>query len=80
MQLTVERWRWMPDSYQKAPIVVNIPEFRLRAYEENFNIAVTMNAVVGKACGGQGTPVFTDTMDYVVFRPYWQVPYSITKV
>jgi len=35
MQLTLERWRWMPDAYQKAPIVVNIPEFRLRAYDEN---------------------------------------------
>jgi len=49
MQLTLERWRWMPDSYQEAPIVVNIPEFRLRAYDDNFNIGVTMKVVVGKA-------------------------------
>ena len=48
MQLTLERWRWMPDSYQKAPIVVNIPEFRLRAYDKDFKIGVTMNVVVGK--------------------------------
>jgi murein L,D-transpeptidase YcbB/YkuD len=38
-----------------------------------------MNVVVGKAYGGHGTPVFDDTMEYVVFRPYWEVPYSITK-
>ena len=78
MQLTLERWRWLPDSYQKAPIVANIPEFRLRAYDKDFKIGVTMNVVVGKAYGGHNTPVFGDTMQYVVFRPYWEVPPSIT--
>ena len=78
MQLTLERWRWLPESYQSAPIIANIPEFRLRAYDKNFNIGVTMNVVVGKAYG-HGTPVFSQTMQYVVFRPYWEVPYSITK-
>jgi L,D-transpeptidase YcbB len=78
MQLTLERWRWLPDSYQRAPIVANIPEFRLRAYDKNFNIGVTMNIVVGKAYG-HNTPVFGETMEYVVFRPYWEVPYSITR-
>ncbi len=78
MRLTLERWRWLPDSYSKAPIVANIPEFRLRAYDKDFNIAVTMNVVVGKSYG-HNTPVFTETMKYVVFRPYWEVPYSITR-
>lgn len=79
MQLSLERWRWMPDSYQKAPIVVNIPEFRLRAYDKDFKIGVTMNVVVGKAYGGHNTPVFDDTMEYVIFRPYWEVPPSIIR-
>jgi L,D-transpeptidase YcbB len=78
MRLTLERWRWLPDSYSKAPIIANIPEFRLRAYDKDFNIAVTMNVVVGKSYG-HNTPVFTETMRYVVFRPYWEVPYSITR-
>ena len=78
MQLTLERWRWLPDSYQKAPIVANIPEFRLRAYDKDFKIGVTMNVVVGKAYG-HDTPVFGETMEYVIFRPYWEVPYSITR-
>lgn len=79
MQLTLERWRWSPDVYHTAPIVVNIPEFRLRAYDKNLQIGVTMNVVVGKAYDRHNTPVFSDTMQYVVFRPYWEVPYSITK-
>ena len=78
MQLTLERWRWLPISYEKSPIVANIPEFHLRAYDENFKIALQMNVVVGKAYG-HDTPIFSDTMEYVVFRPYWSVPYSIAK-
>jgi murein L,D-transpeptidase YcbB/YkuD len=78
MQLTLERWRWLPVSYQKSPIVANIPEFHLRAYDENFKIALQMNVVVGKAYG-HNTPIFSDTMEYLVFRPYWSVPYSIAK-
>jgi len=78
MRWALERWRWLPDSYSKAPIVANIPEFRLRAYDKDFNIAATMNVVVGKSYG-HNTPVFTETMKYVIFRPYWEVPYSITR-
>lgn len=79
MQLTLERWRWLPAAYQEAPIVANIPEFRLRAYDKDFKIGVTMKIVVGKVYGHHNTPVFTDTMQYVVFRPYWEVPPSITR-
>ena len=78
MQLTLERWRWLPPVYQASPVIANIPEFRLRAYDENFKIAVTMNVVVGKAYG-HNTPVFQEKMEYVIFRPYWSVPYSIAK-
>jgi murein L,D-transpeptidase YcbB/YkuD len=76
MQLTLERW--LPLGIQKAPIVVNIPEFRLRAYDEHLKNALTMNVVVGKAYD-HSTPIFIDDMEYVVFRPYWNVPYSIVK-
>ena len=78
MQLALERWRWMPEAYQRAPIIVNIPEFRLRAYDKDFNVAVTMNVVVGNSFG-HDTPVFADTMAQVVFRPYWAVPLSIVR-
>ena len=78
MRLTLERWRWLPVGLRSAPIVANIPEFRLRAYDENYKIVLSMNVVVGKAYA-HDTPSFTDTMQYVVFRPYWNVPYSIAK-
>jgi L,D-transpeptidase YcbB len=82
MQLTLERWRWLPVADPAAPhmppLLANIPEFRLRAYDEKFNIVFTMNVQVGEAYD-HDTPVFSDTMEYVVFRPYWSVPYSIAR-
>jgi L,D-transpeptidase YcbB len=38
----------------------------------------TMNVVVGHAFS-HDTPVFADMMEYVIFRPYWSVPYSIAR-
>ncbi|HWW18192.1 MAG TPA: L,D-transpeptidase family protein [Candidatus Saccharimonadales bacterium] len=78
MQLTLERWRWLPVAFEQAPIVVNIPEFRLRAYDDQMRMALSMNVVVGKAYK-HSTPVFTEKMQYLVFRPYWNVPPSIAR-
>ncbi len=78
LRLTLERWRWVPYTFSQPPIVVNIPEFRLRTYNPDSTIALTMNVIVGKAYRHQ-TPVFERDMKYVVFRPYWNVPPSIQR-
>jgi L,D-transpeptidase YcbB len=78
LQLTLERWRWLPAEFSAPPIIVNIPDFRLRALDENNNVAMDMRVVVGKSVRTQ-TPVFTRDMTYVVFRPYWNVPPSILR-
>ena len=78
MELTLERWRWLPDEYRHSPIVVNVPEFRLRAYDDQFKIAVTMKVVVGKPYK-HDTPIFMSWMRSVIFRPYWNVPPSIAR-
>jgi murein L,D-transpeptidase YcbB/YkuD len=78
LQLTLERWRWLPNDFPEPPIVVNIPEFRLRAFAPGGGVALEMNVIVGKAYG-HNTPVFADAMQYVVLRPYWNVPPSIQR-
>jgi murein L,D-transpeptidase YcbB/YkuD len=78
LQLTLERWRWLPAEFSAPPIIVNIPDFRLRALDESNNVALDMRVVVGKAMRTQ-TPVFTREMSYVVLRPYWNVPPSILR-
>jgi murein L,D-transpeptidase YcbB/YkuD len=37
-----------------------------------------MNVVTGKSLGHK-TPIFTDEMEYVIFRPYWSPPPSIIR-
>jgi murein L,D-transpeptidase YcbB/YkuD len=76
LQYALERYRWIPSSFPQPPIIVNLPEFRLRTMRRQPAPFLTMRVVVGKAFGHQ-TPVFADYMRYVVFRPYWEVPMSI---
>jgi murein L,D-transpeptidase YcbB/YkuD len=78
LKLTLERWRWLPAEFSAPPIIVNIPDFRLRALDEKNNVAMDMRVVVGKAMRTQ-TPVFTRDMTYIVLRPYWNVPPSILR-
>jgi L,D-transpeptidase YcbB len=78
LQLMLERWRWLPDEFSAPPIIVNIPDFRLRALDENNKVVLDMRVVVGKSMRTQ-TPVFTRDMTYVVLRPYWNVPPSILR-
>jgi murein L,D-transpeptidase YcbB/YkuD len=78
IQLTLERWRWAPLSFPRPPIVVNIPEFRLRALDDRYEPELEMKVVVGGAYRHQ-TPVFTNDMTHVIFRPYWNVPLSIQR-
>jgi len=78
LQLTLERWRWLPHEFSAPPVVVNIPEFRLSAYDEQSSVALATNVIVGKAYRHQ-TPVFADEISYVVFRPYWNVPPGIQR-
>ena len=78
LQLTLERWRWLPAEFSAPPIIVNIPDFRLRALDESNKVVMDMRVVVGKGMRTQ-TPVFSRDMTYVVLRPYWNVPPSILR-
>lgn len=81
IQLTLERWRWLPHQFTTAPIIVNIPAFRLYALASNGDREadmLRMDVVVGSAYGDR-TPVFSDALEYIVFAPYWDVPASIAK-
>jgi len=78
LRLMLERWRWLPHQFPDPPIVVNIPEFLLRAYEGTGTPSLMMPVVVGRAMRTE-TPVMEQDMKYVVFWPYWNVPPSILR-
>jgi murein L,D-transpeptidase YcbB/YkuD len=78
LQFTLERYRWIPPGFSQPPIIVNLPQFVLRTMRRQPAPFLTMRVVVGKAYRRQ-TPVFAGNMQYVIFRPYWNVPPSIQQ-
>ena len=78
LQLTLERWRWLPQTFSEPPVVVNIPEFRLYAIREDHRVALAMNVIAGRAYRHE-TPVFTSAIRSVVVRPFWNVPLNIQR-
>jgi murein L,D-transpeptidase YcbB/YkuD len=82
IELAMERWRWLPDITAPRLVVVNIPAFRLYAFDRataGERPVERMDVIVGSAYNGRHTPVFTGTMRAVVFHPYWDVPPSIAR-
>ena len=78
LQLALERWRWLPFGSRAPLIYVNIPEFQLHAFDEEYNPVLTMRVLDGKAETNE-TPQFASRMKSVIFRPYWNVPASIER-
>jgi L,D-transpeptidase YcbB len=72
----MERYRWLPRSFGSRYIFVNVPAFRLEAYDSGQK-ALEMKVIVGQEYEDKATPVFADSMETVVFRPYWNVPPTI---
>lgn len=83
MALTLERLRWTPLLYGPRMIVVNVPEFVLRAYERQegaseIQLDLEMRVIVGRALDTR-TPIFLEDMRFIEFSPYWNVPSSIAR-
>jgi len=78
MQLGLERLRWLPSTFKEPPIIINVPEFRLYAFNEKGDVGLTMRVNVGEDYNHQ-TPMFEGNIQYLVFRPYWTPPPNILK-
>jgi len=78
IELTLERWRWLPHTSSGPVILVNIPEFELLALDESRHVALRMKVILGQANTHQ-TPVFSAVMTHLIFHPYWDVPDSIAS-
>jgi L,D-transpeptidase YcbB len=76
--LALERYRWLRYNFTQPPVVVNIPEFRLYAFNSHERATFTMKVNVGDSYEFQ-TPVFENYIRYIVFRPYWNIPPKILR-
>ena len=68
----MERYRWLPRSLGSRYIFVNVSAFKLEAYDTGQKV-LDMKVIVGQEYQDKATPVFADSMETVVFRPYWNV-------
>jgi len=81
IELALERLRWTPLLEAPRMIVVNIPEFVLRAYEvrnRQADVQLQMKVIVGRA-QRTPTPVMDGEIQHIEFSPYWNVPRSIVR-
>src|ERR1051326_4719744 len=77
LQLALELWRWLPDHLKAPWILINVPEFRLRAFSDDQR-TLSMAVVAGEA-GTHETPMFVDQLESLIFRPEWHVPLTIQQ-
>jgi len=81
IELALERLRWLPDLGEERLLAINIPMFRLWAWDSvppNGAASLAMGVIVGRALSTQ-TPVLVEEMREVIFRPHWNVPRSILR-
>ncbi len=70
----LERWRWYPRDLGEHYILINIPQFKLAVVKDGDTVR-THNVIAGTR--SRQTPVFTDTLQYVVINPTWTIPPTI---
>lgn len=86
LELTLERWRWLPRQLGHRYIWVNIPSYELRVIESDAGAAengtdghgttaVRLKAIVGD--NDHPTPSLGASMTHLVLNPYWNIPQSI---
>lgn len=76
IELSMERWRLLPQNMGNRFILVNIANFHLYGVENNRD-ALTLRIVVGKP--RWNTPIFSEYMTHIVVNPYWNIPPSIVR-
>jgi murein L,D-transpeptidase YcbB/YkuD len=76
IRLNLDRLKWLNERASKRHIIINIPDFKLY-FEEDGKLIQTMRVVTGKP--NHPTPIFSDTVEYIVLNPYWNIPKSIIQ-
>jgi murein L,D-transpeptidase YcbB/YkuD len=77
LELAAERWRRNPYDPTRPVIILNLPEYRLRAYRAN-RLELEMKIVIGRS-PERKTPLLCSDLESIIFRPYWNVPMRIQR-
>jgi murein L,D-transpeptidase YcbB/YkuD len=72
----MEMWRWLPHDTNGLHVDVNVPDFSL-ALKNGDVVVHRARVIVGKP--DTPTPIFSNSIKYLLFNPIWRVPQSIIK-
>ncbi len=76
IQLSMERWRWMPADLGARYVLVNIPGFEMQVVEAG-EVVKAMRTIVGRK--RRPTPTMASLITYLEINPYWYVPPKIAR-
>ncbi|MGE5170173.1 MAG: L,D-transpeptidase family protein [Rudaea sp.] len=81
IELSLERLRWLPALPPGPVVAINVPSYRLWAFDSvpATSSPRSMPVIVGRSVTGMQTPVFISDMQSIEFAPYWNVPSSIAR-
>ncbi len=72
----MEFWRWMPRQLGATRIEVNIPDFTASVVEDG-KVVERHKVIVGKP--DTPTPIFSNSIKFLIVNPAWNVPPSIIR-
>jgi L,D-transpeptidase YcbB len=76
LRLNLDRWRWLPNDLGDRYVLVNIAGYEMEVVDQR-KVIESMDVVVGTR--DTKTPLFADSIEYVVVNPYWNVPDGIME-
>ena len=74
LEVSLERWRWLPHDLGTRHLLVNLPEYKVHLIDDGRELAAH-RVIIGKV--STPTPQFSATVSGVILNPTWQVPPSI---
>ncbi len=74
--LNMDRLRWVSPGNIDNCIIVNVPEYKMRVYDDKKKV-FEMKVIVGAP--SRPTPIFSEQLEHIVFSPTWTVPTSIIR-
>lgn len=78
IRVNMARWRWQAHDLGTKHILVNIASFNLKAYRGDTEAPVLdIPVIVGEE--QHQTPVFSDSIAYLDFNPFWNITPSIAE-
>jgi len=74
--VNLDKLRVFPTHFPREYIRVNIPDFRMNYFRDNYSI-LEMRAVVGRP--ERPTPIFSSYMTYLEINPTWTIPENLVR-